>query len=299
MSKKAFDPNITKLFVGNARQADMNIYFWGSTSDFPKAQPSTPVLRDHFLMIYCVNGSGTVTLDGVVHSLNPGQCMMTFPNQAISLYTSSRTPWSIMWVGLKGILLPYYLQRMGITSSNPIFPWRNSEYILHELKRIILSATEYDNNDILNIQSPTSTASSELIRLSCIYSILSEAQSLCSRFAELNGQTNDCEDYIQKAIMFMEANCNQKIKVSDVAKHVGLNRSYLFTLFKEHLTESPQEFLTRLRIKKACEMFRSADATVSSVAYSLGYEPRALTRLFKQITGYTPTEYRKFVQDDH
>lgn len=45
-------------------------------------------------------------------------------------------------------------------------------------------------------------------------------------------------------------------------------------------------------------MFRAADATVASVAYSLGYEPRALTRLFKQITGYTPTEYRKTMQDE-
>ncbi len=299
MSKKVFDPNIPKLFVGNTRQADMNIYFWGSNPDFSNDKSSSPVLRDHFLMIYCVTGSGSVSLDGVEHSLEPGQCMMTFPNQVTALSATSRNPWNIIWVGLKGILLPYYLQRMGINSSDPVFPWRNSEYILHELKRVIQSSPGYENNDIFNLQSPANTTHGELARLSCVYSILSEAYSLCSRFAELNGQTNEYEDYIQKAIMFMEANCNRKIKISDVAKHVGLNRSYLFTLFKEYLTESPQEFLTRLRIKKACEMFRSADATVSSVAYSLGYEPRALTRLFKQITGYTPTEYRKSMHGEY
>ncbi len=298
MSRRVFDPNIPKLFVGNTRQADMNIYFWGSNSDFPKDQTFGPVLRDHFLIIYCVTGSGTVTLDGVSHFLEPGQCMMTFPNQVMSMFSSSRTPWNIIWVGLKGMLLPYYLQRMGISSSNPIFPWRNSEYILHELKRILQSSPEYENNDIFDFASPLNTTKGELVRLSCLYSILSEAYSLCSRFAELNGQASEYEDYIQKAIAFMEANCNRKIKISDVAKHVGLNRSYLFTLFKEHLTESPQEFMTRLKIKKACEMFRSADATVSSVAYSLGYEPRALTRLFKQITGYTPTEYRRTMHEE-
>lgn len=298
MTKKAFDPNIPKLFVGNTRQADMNIYFWGSASDFPKGQAIGPVLRDHFLMIYCVNGSGTVVLDGVEHFLEPGQCMMTFPNQVTSMIATSRTPWNIIWVGLKGMLLSYYLQRMGISSSNPVFPWRNSEYVLHELKRILKSVPDYENNDILCFDSPLNTTRGELVRLSCVYSILSEAYSLCSRFAELNGQANEYEDYIQKSIAFMEANCGRKIKISDVAKHVGLNRSYLFTLFKEHLNESPQEFLTRLRIKKACEMFRAADATVSSVAYSLGYEPRALTRLFKQITGYTPTEYRKTMQGE-
>lgn len=298
MGKKSFDPNVPKIFVGNTRQADMNIYFWGMNPDFPKGQPIGPVLRDHFLMIYCVTGSGAVTLDGVEHILEPGQCMMTFPNQVTSMVSTSRTPWNIIWVGLKGMLLPYYLQRMGISSSNPVFPWRNSEYILHELKRIIQSVSGYENDDILAYESPVNTTSGELARLSSIYSILAEAYSLCSRFAELNGQASEYEDYIQKAIAFMEANCSRKIKISDVAKHVGLNRSYLFTLFKEHLTESPQEFLTRLRIKKACEMFRAADATVASVAYSLGYEPRALTRLFKQITGYTPTEYRKTMQDE-
>jgi len=289
--KNALNSNVPKLIVGNSRQADMNVYFWGSSSDFPKGQIFGPVLRDHFLMLYCVSGTGTVTLDGIAHILEPGQCIITFPNQVITHMATSRTPWSIIWVGLKGILLPYYLQRMGISSSSPVFPWRNSEYILHGLTRILQSSSEV-NNDILSCDAPSVSTGGELERMSCIYSVLSESYRLCSRFAELNGQAIQYEDYIQKAISFMEANYNHKIKISDVAKHVGLNRSYLFTLFKEHLTESPQEFLTRLRIKKACDMFRSPESTVASVAFALGYEPRALTRLFKQITGFTPTEYR-------
>ena len=293
MAKDKTANGAVHLTVGNTHQADMGVLFWGATEEFPRKQAYAPVVRDHFLLLYCRNGSGTVTLDDVLYPLEAGQCIVTFPNQLATITSDSRTPWSIAWVGIKGMLFPYYLQRMGITAANPLFPWRNSEYILHCLMQIINSEADYSSKDIFSCDARTFSTEGELDRLSSVYSLLAEAYRLCSSFAELNSQSAEKEDYIQKAIAFMSANYNRKIKISDVAKHVGLNRSYLFTLFKEHLTESPQEFLTRLRIKRACDMFRTPEATVASVAYSLGYEPRALTRLFKQITGVTPTEYRK------
>lgn len=290
---QALTTDVQKILVGNARQADMNVYFCGNSTAFPRQKALGPVVRDHFLFLYCHSGKGCVALDGSQHTLETGQCMITFPNQECTYTCRSKTPWNLVWVAIKGLLLPYYLQRMGISPRQPVFPWRNSEYILHCLQQIMDSAADACNTSIYETNMPASSTGGELERLSSVYSLLSESYRLCSDMAKLNSPDAEREDYIQKAIAYMEEHCGQKLKISDVAKHVGLNRSYLFTLFKEQMSESPQEFLTRLRIKKACDMFREPTATVASVAFSLGYEPRALTRLFKQITGATPTEYRK------
>lgn len=292
MPDRTFNPDIPKLLVGNSRQEDMNIYFWG-TAAFTEAQTIGPMLRDHYLMLYCTTGTGSITLDNRKYSLDAGQFAIVFPNQVMSLISRSSYPWNLIWVGLKGIFLSFYLQRMGITPSRPIFQWRNSEFILHAITKILHSEQGEICNDIFSCISPPFTTLGTLNRLSCIYSILAEAYRLNLCYINQNSNEIDYENHVYKAISFIEANYPRKIKISDLANYVGVNRSYLFTLFKETLNQSPQEFLTQLRIKKACDMLRTQNTSVASVAHSVGYEPRALSRLFKQFVGITPTEYRQ------
>lgn len=295
---------VLQSFVGNIRQADLNVYFWGSDTDLAPGHMWGPVIRDHYLLQYCTRGRGVVYLDNIPYPLEMGQCIVCFPNQTILEEADQEDPWSLSWVGLKGLLLPYYLQRMGRSERSPVFPWRNSEYILHCFNRVIASGEPIPDPsraggslDSRREDELHADLGGELERLACVYSILSESYRLCSQSKELGITRVEQDDYIRKAVAYIEANYNQKIHISDVARHVGLNRSYLFTLFKENMNQSPQDFLTQLRIKKACDFFRNPQATVASVADSLGYEPRALTRLFKQITGYTPSQYRRMLQE--
>ena len=54
----------------------------------------------------------------------------------------------------------------------------------------------------------------------------------------------------------------------------------------------PQEYLTKLRMRKACELFSYPNATVSSVCNALNYEPSVFYRNFKRVVGKSPSEYR-------
>ena len=75
---------------------------------------------------------------------------------------------------------------------------------------------------------------------------------------------------------------------------MALDRSYLFTLFRRVLDISPRDYLTRFRLTRAKEQLAHTDASVSSIAYSCGYQdPRVFTRAFRQEFGVTPASYRR------
>ena len=74
---------------------------------------------------------------------------------------------------------------------------------------------------------------------------------------------------------------------------MGLNRSYLYEIFKEEMGMSPQEYLSRLRIAKACEYLELPQATVTSVALAVGYEPSVFSKALKKIMGINPGKFKK------
>ncbi len=57
---------------------------------------------------------------------------------------------------------------------------------------------------------------------------------------------------------------------------------------------SPINYIQQLRIKKAKEMLKSDYSKISLIAETVGYSNiYHFSKTFKQITGYSPTEYDK------
>ena len=106
-----------------------------------------------------------------------------------------------------------------------------------------------------------------------------------------NPATND--NRIEMAIGLMEAKYHEHLNVEDIAKEVGLERSYFSVLFKEKTTVSPHKYLTSLRIRKACELIEKGNCSISEAASATGLDPCNFARIFKKETGETPLTYFK------
>lgn len=91
----------------------------------------------------------------------------------------------------------------------------------------------------------------------------------------------------------METNYHTDITVESIAHETGLERCYFSTLFKAQTGKSPHEYLTSLRISKACTLMKQGSMSISSIARSVGLDCRNFSRLFKKETGFTPLEYAK------
>ena len=101
------------------------------------------------------------------------------------------------------------------------------------------------------------------------------------------------EDYVRYAVQFIRTNY-QHIRISDVADYIGINRTYLTEIFREHMYMSPQEYLIQVRIGKSKELLRQTDLPVNRVASEVGYDDQlSFSRIFKKRVGISPLQYRK------
>lgn len=80
------------------------------------------------------------------------------------------------------------------------------------------------------------------------------------------------------------------------AEQLCLSPNYFGDLLKKETGKSAQEHIQLRLVSEAKERILLPDKTVSEVAYELGFQhPQHFTRLFKKVTGVTPTDWRKRV----
>lgn len=93
---------------------------------------------------------------------------------------------------------------------------------------------------------------------------------------------------------YLAAHYNEKVKMKDLAEKFYLSESYLFELFKKHTNKTIIQFITDLRIKKACTLLKATDLPVYEISEKVGYDDLGyFGRLFKRQLNCTPADYRK------
>ena len=95
-----------------------------------------------------------------------------------------------------------------------------------------------------------------------------------------------CMDYIYNHL-------HEVIRIDRLADFVGLNRSYLSTLFKRETGHTISDYILSKRMEAAQNMLRFSDYSYAEIASILAYSSQShFIRVFKSQTGYTPKEYR-------
>ena len=111
------------------------------------------------------------------------------------------------------------------------------------------------------------------------------------RMTAVGGQLKDF--YAREAVSFVEHNYQNDITVEDIAAFCNLNRSYFGKIFKDVLSVTPQEFLIRFRMAKACEYMETTNLPIGEISARVGYPSQLhFSRAFKKTYGQSPREWR-------
>ena len=98
---------------------------------------------------------------------------------------------------------------------------------------------------------------------------------------------------IQHAVRFIKDNYRTDISLDAVAAEVGVSPSHFSRIFRKVMGLSYQEYLNGCRITKAKNLLRTSPRNVAEIAISLGFsDPTGFGRIFKKLTGQTPSAYR-------
>lgn len=94
-------------------------------------------------------------------------------------------------------------------------------------------------------------------------------------------------------VNYIFENLHKKITVSELAKHTGLNASYLSRLFKKETGVSVSEYVITKKIAAAKNMLKYTDRPISEIAEMLAFASQShFTKTFRTHEGVTPKKYR-------
>jgi AraC-like DNA-binding protein len=237
-----------------------------------------PAIRSHFLLHYILDGEGIFEVDGNRYRLQKGQCFLIYPDVVTYYQADSMNPWSYCWFGFEGTIAELLLKQAGLTRECPILNYDEDDKIYTYLKLMAESKGNHKAREI---------------RLTGLLYLLLALLAEYGPVMPTEQKESRAEIYVDKVKELVETNFAQKMTIEDIARIVGLNRSYLCSLFNQQMNTSIQEYLIRMRIHKACEMMENVELSIGDISRSVGYnDPLLFSKMFKKIKGTSPKHYR-------
>ena len=138
--------------------------------------------------------------------------------------------------------------------------------------------------------------------LADIENALLKAKALCTsdgvlQFKQLSSSDPSEEPgsyLIKKALKYIHEHCAEEIFLADIANDLFVTPNYLSRLFRQEMGESFSDYLSQLRMKKACSLLVESNMKIYQIGDALGYpNPRYFSEWFQKNTGISPIEYRK------
>lgn len=256
------------------RQSELSVFALGREQCAPTFY-NGPSFRKMYILHHILEGSGEYTVDGVTHKVRKGDIFAIRPTDLVYYKTDEDSPWLFSWILFHGTRAEELYTQIGVTEANLVF--RDNAPLFSEsiLRCLTQAATE---------KKPLSAFRLTACLMDCLSSV-----SAGSRVAMPHQQS---EQYVKTACAFIEYHYGAGISVSDVAEHLGLERSYFYRVFRKEMGQSPEQYLAALRMEKAKKLIRTG-LPFKQVATSVGLKDvYYFTKLFKKQFDLTPSEYR-------
>ena len=233
-----------------------------------------PTVRDCYLLHLVTKGKGRFTILGKTYTVSEGEFFFIPPHTLNYYEADAQNPWSYTWVGIKGSILPSFFKKAGLSAENPVGKFTPE---LFELAREI-----YKNKTGSQAASLSSVGRTYLF-LDCLERELIKPDVVQNRSTE----------YVELAISIIDKRLHKSVSVAALADEIGIDRSYLCSVFKKELNCSPQQYILERKVDKAKYFLSSTSENVKYIALSLGYEDQfVFSRAFKTKTGMSPSQWR-------
>ncbi|KAB8286829.1 AraC family transcriptional regulator [Bifidobacterium ramosum] len=98
---------------------------------------------------------------------------------------------------------------------------------------------------------------------------------------------------------FIQSNFSRPLTLAEIASAGTVGRSTCASIFRDYLNQSPIEYVTDVRIRKAVELLSGTELPISEVGIRCGLRsPGFFSRTFRSVIGVSPLTYRKQLRND-
>ncbi|SFC66794.1 transcriptional regulator, AraC family [Zunongwangia mangrovi] len=149
---------------------------------------------------------------------------------------------------------------------------------------------------VLKNKNPIERLASLLYILDSI--IKSDKKLALSNFVYSKDYTEEEGNRMNNVFQYAMDNFQNPISLDDIANQAHMSKNGFCRYFKKRTNKTFLQFLIEIRIEHACKTLRrEKELSISAVSYSCGFNNIAnFNRKFKELKGFTPTEYRQLFQ---
>lgn len=230
------------------------------------------------ILIYVVEGSGVIELEGVKYRLDKNHFFIIPAKQQHRYWSDPKEVWSIYWLHFSGTnskLFSKLFSDIQQISPSPIARIHDRIQLFNEIIEILQMGYSMDNIEYANL---------------CLYQLLASFKYI-DQYRAKNLVKNDP---IQKSIRFMRDHLHLSLELQTLAHEAGLSVSHYSALFKQKTRQSPIDYFIQLKIQYACQLIDLNNLSIRQVSEAIGYtDSFYFSRIFKKVMGVSPSEYRK------
>lgn len=218
---------------------------------------------------FCIDGEVLVSVDGSVIPLQKNQGIAIPPNSIHSYTTPNTSRYDTILVGLD--VLPELSELLNYKQ-----PERLTFLIDPVLSSLLL--------DFYASKESHFAAKALLYRAS---EALMTDNVLVAKGDRVNNPCTKIMEYIRE-------NFKHELTLESIAKITGYNYQYISKLVRKQFGVNFTSLLARYRVSYACNLLDQQKNTISEIALASGFGSiRSFNRVFREIVGLTPAEYRK------
>ena len=99
---------------------------------------------------------------------------------------------------------------------------------------------------------------------------------------------------IRDAKNFIREHFNQgDLSLNQIAAHIGVSPSYFSSIFKQETGQNFVEYLTQVRMERACELLKCTSYRTAEIGEQVGYnDAHYFSAAFKKAMGQSPKDYK-------
>ncbi len=281
------NPSVVQYFHAPPEGSnDTDLYItWAGHRHCGPSHNVGPRVMDSCKLVFVTNGTGYVELGAGSEpiTLHKGDLLAIFPKIRHHYYADPDDPWELMWVCFNGTHCTQLLHNIGIDPDTPILRSIVNASIIRTLLTLLNALG--DTEDTLRL-----AATGELYIL---FSYIRQASQNKEHFHELYRH----DAAVSKAIRFIEENYPLDFDMEMLCKHVNYSRSYLSRIFKAETGMTIPEYTNNVRVQNAKVLLTETNISLREIAASVGIgDPFYFSKIFKNITGISPSAYRNDIQ---
>lgn len=177
-----------------------------------------------------------------------------------------------------------YSLRGDKTGKFPVINFDCKEFLCNEVISLPIQSSDTYIKDFEKMKALSLFEENRAKMMSVFYGILHRLSTESS-----------VRNVILPAIMYIESNYqNPKLSNAELAEKCNISEVYFRKIFTETYKTTPKQFIVEIRINKAKQLLSDGFLNIGAVAEKCGFSNQYhFCRLFKEKTGFTPTEYMK------